>query len=73
MVIPSHSNSSFKDKNPIEKIEIMKSDLKYNGNLRYVDDFLKKYDEHFDSWGLEEIKKRSEEIATIGYEKIWKF
>ena len=56
-----------------EKIEKIKSDKKYIGNLRYVDDFLKKYDDCFLTWGKLSIEKRSLDLAKEAYDSIWFF
>lgn len=73
LVISRHTNSLLSDKSPLEKIEIIKSDRKHFGNLRYIDDFINKYDEDFKNWGLDTIEKRSNDMAEIAYLHIWKF
>ena len=73
LVISRHTNSQLQDKNPEEKVSIMKSDLKHFGNLRYISDFFEKYDKDFESWNLNSINKRSEEIAIHAYNNIWNF
>lgn len=73
IVISRHSNSELQDKNPIEKINIIKSDRKHFGNLRYIDDFIKNYENQFESWNLNVIEERSKKIAKNGYDIIWNF
>lgn len=73
IIISRHSNSELQDKNPIEKINIIKSDRKHFGNLRYIDDFIKNYGNQFENWNLDIIEKRSKEIAKNGYNLIWNF
>jgi len=72
LIIPYHTNSGLPDKME-EKIEKIKSDKKYIGNLRYVDDFLKKYDDCFLTWGKQSIEKRSLDLAKEAYDSIWFF
>lgn len=73
LVISRHTNSVLQDKIPKDKIQIIKSDKKNYGNLRYMDDFIVKYEEWSEKWDFEVINKRSLEIANIWYEKVWNF
>lgn len=73
LVIPRHSNSGFGAKSPMEKFEIMKSDAKHFGNLRYLSTFLDEYKDEFERWNLETINKQSKEIANNAYDVVWKF
>ncbi|MBR9683191.1 HNH endonuclease, partial [Candidatus Woesearchaeota archaeon] len=73
LIIPRHSNSGFGAKSPIEKFDIMKSDAKHFGNLRYLNIFLNEYKDEFKTWNFETINKRSEEIANNAYNSIWNF
>ena len=72
LVIPYHTNSGLPEKME-EKIEKINSDKKYIGNLRYIDDFLKKYDDCFLTWGKQSIEKRSLDLAKEAYDSIWFF
>lgn len=71
LILNRHSNSRLQDKDGIEKIDIIKSDKKHIANLRYFDEFIKKYENDLKDWNLESIKKRSKEIATMSYNEIW--
>ena len=56
-----------------EKIEQINSDKKYIGSLRYINDFLDKYEDDFYNWGKESIEKRSINLAEEAYDAIWCF
>jgi len=73
LVIPRHSNSTFQDSDPKVKVALMKSDPKHFGNLRYLSEFCEEYKDEFVSWDLETIKKRSEQLASVSFNKIWMF
>lgn len=73
LIIPRHSNSSFQDKTPIDKLKIIKSDSKYLGNLRYLNDFIEEYKNELKKWNFISIEKRSKKIAELGFNKIWNF
>jgi hypothetical protein len=51
----------------------MNTDAKYKWNLRYIDKFLLKYKDDFQNRNLEIIAKRSLNIATDAFDKIWHF
>ncbi len=72
LVISRHSNSSFGNFLPKEKIEMLK-DPKHSGKLQYLKDFISEYEKEAANWGKETITKRAEDLATIGYEKVWNF
>jgi hypothetical protein len=73
IVISRHSNSELQDRSPAEKINIIKSDRKHFGNLRYIDDFIKNHETQFENWNLNTIEIRSKKIAENGYDLIWNF
>tara|TARA_B100001758_G_C18389038_1_gene601774 strand:+ start:95 stop:1888 length:1794 start_codon:yes stop_codon:yes gene_type:complete len=72
LIIPFHTNSGLPDK-MTEKIEQISSDKKYIGSLRYINDFLDKYEDDFYNWGKESIEKRSINLAQEAYDTIWYF
>jgi uncharacterized protein with ParB-like and HNH nuclease domain len=73
LIIPRHTNGKLQAKTPEEKINIVKSDPKYFGNLRYLNEFLERYQDDFKHWDRDRIEKRSKDIAQLAYEKIWNF
>ncbi len=73
LLISRHSNSEFGCKSPKEKIDLIESDKKHFGNLRYLDNFLNMYRSKFDNWGLNEINERSLEFSKSAYNHIWHF
>lgn len=73
LVISRHTNSALGDKSPLEKIQIIKSDKKHFGNLRYIDDFLEQYEKQFENWDFDCIEKRSQQMALSSYNQIWNF
>ena len=72
LVIPYHTNSGLPDK-MIDKIERLKSDNKYVGNLRYIPLFMERYSEDFSEWGKKSIEKRSKDLANEAFDSIWFF
>lgn len=72
LVVSRHSNSSFGNLLPAEKIGLLK-EPKHSGRLQYLKDFISKYEEEVSDWGKETIAKRAEDLATAGYEKVWNF
>lgn len=72
LVIPYHTNSGLPDK-MIDKIDKLKSDNKYVGNLRYIQSFMQKYSEDFNEWGKKSIEKRSKDLANEAFDSIWFF
>ena len=68
LIIPKHTNSEFGHKDPSEKWKLMNDDKKYIGGLRYLDSFVKSYEEDMKSWNFDLIKKRSNTIAREVYE-----
>ena len=56
-----------------DKIERLKSDNKYVGNLRYIPLFLQRYSEDFSEWGKKSIEKRSKDLANEAFDSIWFF
>lgn len=73
LIIPRHSNSSFGNLTPSDKIIEIENDPKHTANLRYFKDFTKKYGPTFNNWDLDQIKKRTEELAIYAYNRIWNF
>jgi hypothetical protein len=73
LIISRHTNSTLSDKNPKEKIQIIKSDKKHHSNLRYIDKFLEMYETKMQTWDFDSIDDRSEEIANFAFEAVWKF
>lgn len=73
IVISRHTNSTLSDKSPLDKINTLVSDKKHFGNLRYIDTFITDYRKDFKDWDFKNIDKRSNDIATDGYNTIWNY
>jgi len=73
LIIPRHTNSGFGNKSPKDKYELMESDKKYIGHLRYLETFLKNYKNELQSWDIVKIRNRSKKIAEDSYDIIWGF
>jgi hypothetical protein len=72
-VIGRHTNSALSDKTPVEKLEMISSDKKHYGNLRYIDDFIEENEPKASSWSLNNIDERTIQVAKNAYNEVWSF
>ena len=71
LVISRHSNSSFGNLPPAEKIKLL-SEPKHSGKLSYLKDFVQKYDVG-ENWDEKTIIQRAKDVADHAYKEYWSF
>jgi uncharacterized protein with ParB-like and HNH nuclease domain len=71
LVLSRHSNSSFGNLPPVEKIALLK-EPKHSGKLAYLKDFISEYGTT-KIWNKEVIQDRAKDLASLGYKKVWNF
>lgn len=73
LVLSRHSNSSFGNMTPEQKMKLLEQDPKHSGKLQYVRDFINDYSKLAKGWNGQTISKRAHDLATKSYKEIWGF
>ena len=73
LIVPSHTNPSLGDKEPIDKIRHFMGDFKHLGWLRLLQDFITEYGDSCEHWHFASIKERSVKIAEFSFSNVWNF
>jgi hypothetical protein len=72
LVISRHSNSSFGNLLPTEKIELLK-EPKHSGKLGYLQDFVASYGNEAKRWSEKSIHNRAADLAKTAFSSVWNF
>jgi len=72
LVISRHSNSSFGNLPPAEKMKLL-SEPKHSGKLAYLKDFVAKYEKTVKNWNEKAITQRAKDLAEHAYKEVWSF
>ncbi|MDP1852917.1 MAG: DUF262 domain-containing protein [Candidatus Omnitrophota bacterium] len=72
LVVSFRTNSKLGNVTPVEKIKLLKSDLRREiQNHISVQEFVEKYEGVATNWGAEQINKRANELAQLAYRSVW--
>jgi uncharacterized protein with ParB-like and HNH nuclease domain len=72
LVISRHSNSSFGNLPPAEKMKMLQ-EPKHSGKLAYLKEFIEEYKGSVKNWNEVLIKQRAHQLAKKSYGEVWHF